>query len=77
MTGYDTGKVDEVILGLLYLTLHNHNRAWKGFDWDATDRLFEAGWIEDPRNKNKSIVLTEAGLKKSKELFEKHFGKNE
>jgi hypothetical protein len=28
----DTGKVDEAILALLYLTLHGEARAWKGFD---------------------------------------------
>jgi hypothetical protein len=28
----DTQKVDEAVLALLYLTLHNGARAWKGFD---------------------------------------------
>lgn len=32
---YDHDKVDEVVLALMYLTLHGGGRAWKGFDWDA------------------------------------------
>ena len=33
----DTDKVDEAVLAVLYLTLHDEYRAWKGIDWD--------GWI--------------------------------
>jgi hypothetical protein len=39
------------------------------------DRLFERGYIFDPRNKNKTVVLTEEGLVRSRKLFEKLFGK--
>jgi len=39
------------------------------------NRLFERGFILDPRNKNKSVVLTEEGLSRSRELFEKLFEK--
>jgi hypothetical protein len=28
----DTDKIDDAILALLYLTLHDGYRAWKGFD---------------------------------------------
>jgi hypothetical protein len=70
---YDQDKVDNVILALMYLTLHDGNRAWKGFDWDSTDRLYQKGMIENPQNKNKSIVLTEAGLGRSAELFRQLF----
>jgi hypothetical protein len=31
----DTEKIDEAVLALLYLTLHEGARAWKGFDWDT------------------------------------------
>jgi hypothetical protein len=31
----DTDKVDGAVLALLYLTLHDAARAWKGFDWIA------------------------------------------
>jgi Domain of unknown function (DUF6429) len=70
---YDKDKVDEMVLALLYLTLHDGYRAWKGHDWEAMNRLHEKGMIEDPVNKNKSVGLTEEGLRRSRELFIKHF----
>ena len=70
---YNQNKVDEVVLALLYLTLHDENRAWKGHDWDVMDRLFHKGLIENPQNKTKSVVLTDDGLRQCKELFQKHF----
>jgi hypothetical protein len=74
MDEYNHDKVDTIVLALLYLTLHDGNRAWKGFDWGILNRLYEQGWIHDPRNKAKSIVLTEEGLKQSAELFQRFFG---
>jgi hypothetical protein len=74
---YDKDKVDEVALALLYLTLHDGNRAWKGIDWDIMGRLHERGLIHDPVGKTKSVVLTEAGLKQCEESFLKHFGVKE
>lgn len=71
---YDQDKVDEVALALLFLTLGSDNRAWKGMDWDVSNRLHEKGWIEDPRNKNKSFELTAAGREACIRLFRKHFG---
>ena len=72
-TKIDTAAIDEAVLALFYLTLHDHNRAWKGVDWDTLNRLHERGLINDPVNKAKSVVLTEEGLSESKRLFEKHF----
>lgn len=71
---YDESKIDEVVLALMYLTLHGHARAWKGFDWASLDRLSEKGLIYDAQNKAKSVVLTEEGLKQCETLFYKHFG---
>ena len=51
---YDEGKVDEMVLALLYLTSFTEQgfvRAWKGHDWDALNRLHESGLISDPKNK--------------------------
>src|ERR1700682_4469831 len=31
----DNDKIDRAILALLYLGLHDVDRAWKGFDWEA------------------------------------------
>ena len=70
----DTAKIDETVLALLYLTLHDGNRAWKSYDWDAMNRLHEKGLISDPVSKAKSVALTENGLQESERLFEKFFG---
>jgi hypothetical protein len=72
---YDQDKVDDVVLALLNLTLHDGARAWKGFDFEVMDRLYAKGYILDPHNKNKSVVLTQEGLKRSDDLFEKLFVK--
>jgi hypothetical protein len=69
----NTDAIDEAALALLYLTLHDQYRAWKGFDWDVLNRLYEKGFICDPVNKTKSVVFTEAGLRESERLFRQHF----
>jgi hypothetical protein len=71
---YDKDKVDETVLALLYLTLHDGSRAWKGHDWNVMDRLHEKEMILDPKGKTKSVVLTEEGLKSCEALFLQHFG---
>jgi hypothetical protein len=71
----DTDKIDDAVLALLYLTLHDDYRAWKGFDWEAMNRLHDKGMIDDPVGKTKSVVFTEEGLRRSKELFETMFTK--
>jgi hypothetical protein len=72
---YDEDKVDDMVLALLFLTLHDGYRAWKGHDWDAMDRLHKKGMIGNPVGKAKSITLTEEGLQRSRALFTKHFAK--
>ena len=72
---YDKDKVDECVLALLFLTLHEGDRAWKGHDWEAMNRLHEKGMIYDPVGKAKSVMLTPEGLAKCRELFAKHFGR--
>jgi hypothetical protein len=74
MDNYDQEKVDEIVLALMQLTLHDYRRAWKGFDWDVLDRLYEKGWIDNPRSKAKSVLLTEEGLIQSERLFQQYFG---
>jgi hypothetical protein len=75
---YDKNKVDELTLALLFLVSHDRHeglgaRAWKGFDWDTMDRLYEKGFITNPATKAKSVAMTEDGFKKSEELFRKYF----
>ena len=69
----DEDRIDDAVLALLYVGLHQGYRAWKSFDWDAMDRLYEKGMIDNPRSKAKSVVFTEEGLRRSKELFEAMF----
>jgi hypothetical protein len=69
----DTDKIDEAVLALLYLTLHDGVRAWKGHDWDALDRLYRKGMIENTVGKAKSLVLTDEGLAESERLFRNLF----
>ena len=72
----DEEKIDEAVLALLYLTLHDEGRAWKSFDWDALGRLHEKGLIHDPVGKTKSVLFTPEGLKQSEQLFQKLFTKD-
>jgi hypothetical protein len=71
----NTDKIDDAALALLYLTLHDGDRAWKGFDWGLLGRLHERGMIDDPVGKVKSVVFTPEGLQRAKELFETMFKK--
>ena len=71
----DTDRIDDAVLALLNLGLHDGFRAWKGFDWDVMQRLHEKGMISDPVGKTKSVVFTEEGLQRSEELFEAMFSK--
>jgi hypothetical protein len=71
----DQQKIDEAVLALLYLTLHDECRAWKSFDWNAMNRLHEKGFICDPASKAKSVVLTGEGLAEAERLFKTLFVK--
>jgi hypothetical protein len=57
----NTDAIDEAALALLYLTLHDQYRAWKGFDRDVLNRLYGKGFICHPVNKTKSVVFPEQG----------------
>jgi len=71
---YNKDKVDEITLALLYLVMTREKtgtRVWKGFDWETMDRLHEKGYISDPKNKAKSVAVSEEGARLAEELFEK------
>jgi hypothetical protein len=77
---YDEDKLDEYTLALLYLVAHERRegegaRAWKGFDWETLNRLYNKGYISNPVGKAKSVGMTEEGFLKAKELFERYFAK--
>ena len=70
---YDKDKVDEIVLALLYLTSFEEKigvRAWKGHDWDALNRLYEKGYVSDPKSKAKSVVIFEEGYQLFVSIFQ-------
>ncbi|MFB6345689.1 MAG: DUF6429 family protein [bacterium] len=69
----DKQKVDRTALALMYTTLHDENRVWKGFDWDIEDRLHEKGYISNPKQSSNAVELTDEGKELAEELFEKFF----
>lgn len=76
MGEFDQDKVDDVTLALLWLTTHSDDfghRAWKSFDWDTMDRLYQKGFIGSPKGKAKSVALTDQGAERAKQLFEQMF----
>jgi len=75
MDDLDIDRIDEAVLALLYLGLHEDRRAWKSFDWDALDRLHAKGLISNPASKAKSVVFSEDGLRRAEALFGSMFRK--
>lgn len=76
----DEQKLDECALAILSLTLHEAGygpRAWKGLDWDLMNRLYERGWIYDPKGKAKSVVFTDEGVERAEEYLRIHFSTGE
>ena len=47
-------RIDQAVLALLSLGLHDGMRVWKSFDWVVMSRLHEKGFISDPVGKAKS-----------------------
>jgi hypothetical protein len=73
---YDQDKLDDTVLALLCLTMFPEaggTRAWKGHAWEVLDRLHAKGYISDPKSKSKSVWLSEEGVKRAQELFERNF----
>ena len=71
----DTDRIDDAVLALLLLGLHDEWRAWKGFDWDAMERLHRQGMISNPMGKAKSVMFTEEGKRRAEQLFEQLFAR--
>jgi hypothetical protein len=69
----DERKVDESVLAVLWLTLHEECRVWKSIDWEAMDRLHEKGVISNPASRVKSVLLTEGGLVEAEKAARKLF----
>ena len=69
----DENRIDDAVLALLLLGLHDGRRAWKSFDWDALDRLHAKGLISDPVGKAKSVIFTDEGMERARSLFQEMF----
>lgn len=74
---YDIDKAAELALALLYLTFHDESsfdkscQVWKGLNFNVMNHLHELGFIGAPVNKNKSVVVTPAGVHTAQEMFDK------
>lgn len=64
----DKEKIDEAVLALLYLTLHDGGRAWKSFDWDTMNRLHEKGLIANPVGKWPSQSCSQRTVSKNQSV---------
>jgi hypothetical protein len=76
----DTGRIDEAVLALMFLTLHRNRewepwRTWKSFDWAAMGRLHDEDLILDPVGKAKSVELTDEGYRRCEEAYHRLFAK--
>lgn len=69
---FNQERAGDLVLALMQLTLHEDRRAWKSFDWDVMNDLFERGFISDPRSKAKSVLLSDEGLARSRQMYVKY-----
>ena len=77
----DPDRVDAAVLAVLLLTAHQQSkgdawRSWKNLSWEATDRLYEKGYIGNPASKAKSVMLTEAGFAEGRALLRQLCGRD-
>ena len=75
MMTIDPDKIDNAVLALLLLGLHDECRVWKSHDWDTLDRLYKKGYISNPASRAKSVVFTDKGLREAERLFTKMFAR--
>lgn len=72
--------VKELTLILMYLTRFNErgnfassmDMTWKGYDFSIIDELDSQDYIRQGSHRSKSVVITDAGVKLSKELLDKY-----
>mgnify|MGYP001228171024 CR=1 FL=1 len=71
-------KVKELTLMLLHLTSWEENefgmqyrRSWKGYDFGILDELTDEDLIRGG-HRSKSVILTDDGINKAKELLKKY-----
>lgn len=68
---------EDLTLALMYLTKFKMDKiqelfsAWKGYDFDIINSLDEKELIIQGKYKNKSVLITEEGMKKAEEILKK------
>lgn len=68
----NNNKIDELTLALMYLRRHGQ-RAWKSFDWESLNRLYQRGLISNPKQKSHSVIFSAEAEELAQELFQKWF----
>ena len=79
-------QIEEITLLMLYLTCwiekdkiiqQDIYRSWKGYPFEALNRLVNKGYLVGVKHpgKSKSVVLTDEGIAKAKELEKKYLEK--
>lgn len=79
--------IEDLTLLLAYLTSWDEDpqrnfgtnsslRAWKGYDFEILDSLQQQEFI-DKSHKAKSVYLTNKGIERAQQLFDKFFGDHE
>lgn len=71
----DFDRLADAALALMALTRHDGDRVWKQYPWDLTDRLYEQGYISDPKRKAKSVRLTDEGVERPERLLREWFAR--
>ena len=70
---YDENRVDDMMLALLWLNMFDQGpgtRVWKRHDFKHMDRLHEKGFIDNPKGKTKTAMVTRKGVKGQKSFSE-------
>ncbi|MFT5397811.1 MAG: hypothetical protein ACI9LO_000738 [Planctomycetota bacterium] len=74
----DKEKLAEASLAILSLSRMVESygvSAWKGIDWDVMNLLYEKGWISNPVGKQKSVGISEEGIKLADKYLERYVAK--
>lgn len=74
---YDEKLIEETVLALLAAFSFDNGNAWKGFDFEVMNRLHAQGLIDNPANRNKSILLTPEGLERGSAIADRLFGEKD
>lgn len=70
---YDDAKIAEAVLALLGALEFEGGKVWKRYDFATMDRLYEMGYIDNPRSRRESVYLTPEGMELAKQLAAKYF----